>query len=112
MTTIVPRWEWRTFGTRFGIAEARFAELMPGAVRESDELYFLGGGANVKVRDALMDIKVLREVSAGLRYVLGNPWLRSIAATTGTSNLFTNMQFAILVLFLVRRGFSAERFAW
>ena len=64
MTTIVPRWEWRTFGTRFGIAEARFAELMPGAVRESDELYFLGGGANVKVRDALMDIKVLREVSA------------------------------------------------
>jgi MFS family permease len=52
---------------------------------------------------------VRREVSAGLRYVLGNPWLRSIAATTGTSNLFTNMQFAILVLFLVRRGFSAEQ---
>jgi exopolyphosphatase / guanosine-5'-triphosphate,3'-diphosphate pyrophosphatase len=34
-------------------------------VRESDELYFLGGsGANVKVRDDLMDIKILREVSA------------------------------------------------
>jgi exopolyphosphatase / guanosine-5'-triphosphate,3'-diphosphate pyrophosphatase len=65
MSTIVPRWEWRTFGTRFGMAETRFAELTPGAVRESDELYFLGGsGANVKVRDDLMDIKVLREVSA------------------------------------------------
>ena len=65
MATIVPRWEWRAFGARFGIAETRFAELTPGAVQESDELYFLGGsGANVKVRDDLMDIKVLREVNA------------------------------------------------
>src|SRR5262249_46457140 len=65
MATIVPRWEWRTFGTAFGIAESRFAELKPGAVQESDELYFLGGtGANAKVRDDLMDIKVLREVDA------------------------------------------------
>ena len=65
MATIVPRWEWRTFGAHFGIAETRFAELTPGAVQESDELYFLGGsGANVKVRDDLLDIKVLREVSA------------------------------------------------
>jgi exopolyphosphatase/guanosine-5'-triphosphate,3'-diphosphate pyrophosphatase len=32
-------------------------------VQESDELYFLGGaGANAKLRDDLMDIKVLREV--------------------------------------------------
>lgn len=65
MNTIVPRWEWRTFGTHFGIAESRFAELAPGPAKESDELYFLGGsGANVKVRDDLMDIKVLRETSA------------------------------------------------
>ena len=65
MATIVPRWEWRAFGARFGIAETRFAELTPGAVQESDELYFLGGsGANVKVRDDLLDIKVLREVNA------------------------------------------------
>src|SRR5262245_38723706 len=65
MATIVPRWEWRTFGSHFGIAETRFAQLTPGSVQESEELYFLGGsGANVKVRDDLMDIKVLREVSA------------------------------------------------
>jgi exopolyphosphatase/guanosine-5'-triphosphate,3'-diphosphate pyrophosphatase len=63
MAKIVPRWEWRTFGTRFGVAETRFAKSTPSAVQESDELYFLGGaGANVKVRDDLMDIKVLREV--------------------------------------------------
>jgi exopolyphosphatase/guanosine-5'-triphosphate,3'-diphosphate pyrophosphatase len=59
---IVPRWEWRWFGHRFGPAEARLATLTPGAVQESSETYLLSGtGDNVKVRDALMDIKVLRE---------------------------------------------------
>ena len=63
MPTIIPRWEWRTFGSRFGVAEARFAELTPTGVQDSDEIYLLGGtGENVKVRDDLMDIKVLREV--------------------------------------------------
>jgi exopolyphosphatase/guanosine-5'-triphosphate,3'-diphosphate pyrophosphatase len=63
MATIFPRWEWRTFGTHFGVAETRFAELTPRDIQESDELYFLGGsGDNVKVRADLMDIKVLREV--------------------------------------------------
>ena len=34
-------------------------------MQESDEIYLLSGaGDNVKVRDALMDIKVLREVNA------------------------------------------------
>lgn len=65
MARIVPRWEWRTFGARFGIAEAAFAALTPGPPQESEEIYFLGGeGAIVKVRDALMDIKLLREVNA------------------------------------------------
>ena len=63
MATIIPRWEWRTFGSRFGTAETRFAELKPTGVQESDELYLLAGtGHNVKIRDALMDIKLLREV--------------------------------------------------
>ena len=62
MPEIIPRWEWRTFGSRFGLAEARFAALTPTGVQESDELYLVGGaGDNVKVRDDLMDIKVLRE---------------------------------------------------
>jgi exopolyphosphatase/guanosine-5'-triphosphate,3'-diphosphate pyrophosphatase len=65
MATVIPRWEWRTFGAHFGIAETRFAEMTPGAVQESEELYFLGGsGANVKVRNDVMDIKALREVNA------------------------------------------------
>ncbi len=65
MPEIIPRWEWRTFGTRFGPAERAFAALTPGAIQESDEIYFLAGaGDNVKVRADLMDIKVLREVDA------------------------------------------------
>jgi exopolyphosphatase/guanosine-5'-triphosphate,3'-diphosphate pyrophosphatase len=65
MPEIIPRWEWRTFGTRFGPAEAHFAALTPGGIQESDELYLLSGlGDNVKVRDDLMDIKVFVESNA------------------------------------------------
>jgi exopolyphosphatase/guanosine-5'-triphosphate,3'-diphosphate pyrophosphatase len=61
---IIPRWEWRTFGHRFGPAEDAFAAMTPTGVQESDELYLLSGaGDNVKVRDDLMDIKVLKEVN-------------------------------------------------
>ncbi len=65
MNEITPRWEWRSFGRHFGEAQARLAALTPTGVQESDEVYLLSGaGDNVKVRDALMDIKVLREVNA------------------------------------------------
>ena len=65
MNEITPRWEWRSFGRTFGGAETRLAALTPQGMQESDEVYLLSGaGDNVKVRDALMDIKVLREVDA------------------------------------------------
>jgi exopolyphosphatase/guanosine-5'-triphosphate,3'-diphosphate pyrophosphatase len=61
---IVPRWEWRTFGRRFGVAESRLAGLAPIGVQDSDEVYVLAKGRdNVKVRGGLLDIKALREVS-------------------------------------------------
>ncbi len=66
MAVITARWEWRAFGPRFRTAEAELAKRKSAGVQESDELYFLSGaGDNVKVRDDLMDIKVLREVDAG-----------------------------------------------
>jgi len=43
-----------------------------------------------------------REVGAGLRYVLGNEYLRGIAAATGTSNLFSNIAMAVLIVYAVR----------
>lgn len=68
MAEIKPRWEWRTFGTRFARAEAVFAGLEPKGVQETDEVYLLTEkGSNVKVRAGLLDIKVLQQVNeAGL----------------------------------------------
>lgn len=43
-----------------------------------------------------------REVTAGLRHVLGNAYLRSIAFCTGTNNLFFNILMAILILYAVQ----------
>ena len=49
------------------------------------------------------------EIVEGLRYVGGHRYLRSIAATTGTSNFFGNIAFSILILYLVRDiGMSEE----
>jgi MFS family permease len=49
------------------------------------------------------------EIAQGLRFVLGNRHLRAIAACTGTSNLFGNIGFAIILLYVVRDlGMTAE----
>jgi MFS family permease len=42
------------------------------------------------------------EIGEGLRYVLRNRYLRSIAACTGSANFFESMILAILVLYAVR----------
>lgn len=61
---IVPRWEWRTFGDDFGEAERKLAAIAPERVHESDEIYLLSvaSEASVKVRDGLMDVKVLEAI--------------------------------------------------
>lgn len=63
MAEIVPRWEWRTFGSSFGVADERFEALESSPVHVSEEIYYLApGGAIVKLRDGLLDIKTLQEV--------------------------------------------------
>ena len=65
--TIIPRWEWRTFGTGgFGPAEDLIRAAGPAKVRRSEEVYILSAQSmnNTKVRDGLMDIKSLQEVNA------------------------------------------------
>jgi MFS family permease len=42
------------------------------------------------------------ELREGLRFVLGNPYLRAQAGCTATSNFFGNVSFAIIIVFLVR----------
>jgi MFS family permease len=43
-----------------------------------------------------------QDIAAGLRYVLGNRYLRMIAGSTATSNLGTSMAFAIFPIFAYR----------
>ena len=63
---IVPRWEWRAFGDSFNGSPNPFSSFNPKGVQQSDETYFLSlaSSENVKVRDALMDIKALQQVNA------------------------------------------------
>ncbi|MGC9670825.1 MFS transporter [Planosporangium sp. 12N6] len=48
------------------------------------------------------DAHLGREIGEGLRFVLGNRLLRSIAMCTGSSNLFSNIGGAMLVVLLAR----------
>ncbi len=60
--TIIPRWEWRTFGSDFGAAEENIKAHECTRAIESSEVYILSrkSGENIKIRDTLMDIKVLK----------------------------------------------------
>src|SRR5207342_379045 len=60
---IISRWEWRTFGDSFGPAGAALRQWESTGESEGEERYLLTtDGDNVKIRDELLDIKVLREV--------------------------------------------------
>lgn len=48
------------------------------------------------------------QVAAGLRFVIGNPYLRGIAGATSSSNLFGNLALGVLPVYLYRElGLSA-----
>jgi exopolyphosphatase/guanosine-5'-triphosphate,3'-diphosphate pyrophosphatase len=66
--TIVPRWEWRTFGASFGSAEQRLAASEAGRVEDSDEVYLLSlhSDASVKLRGGLLDAKRLLQTDGKL----------------------------------------------
>jgi len=46
--------------------------------------------------------KMWPQVKEGLQWVAGHPWLRAIAACTGSSNFFSSLLFSIVVLYMVR----------
>jgi MFS family permease len=46
--------------------------------------------------------KMWPQVKEGLDWVVRHPWLRSIAACTATSNFFSSLAFAIVILYMVR----------
>lgn len=65
MATIIPRWEWRTFGDNFGEAEDKIKCHPLGNFKKSEEKYILSRNSdnNTKIRDDLMDIKSLKQVN-------------------------------------------------
>ena len=65
MATIIPRWEWRTFGNEFGVAEEKIKAYEMGNFKKSEEKYILSRNSNdnTKIRDNLMDIKSLKQVN-------------------------------------------------
>jgi MFS family permease len=59
-------------------------------------------------RDSAARQHVWRELVEGLRYVFGQPYLRTLTTTTASSNFFSSMVFALFILYAVRTlGFSA-----
>src|SRR4051812_3442468 len=46
--------------------------------------------------------KMWPQVKEGLHWVVGHPWLRAIAACTGTSNFFSSVIFSIFALYMLR----------
>ncbi|MDP8910597.1 MAG: MFS transporter [Actinomycetota bacterium] len=79
-----------------------------------DALSFLASGLfvlairkreeNVPTRDERREAKpdMRKELAEGLRWVLGNPYLRTIASSTATFNFFGSLMGAILIVYLVR----------
>jgi MFS family permease len=53
-------------------------------------------------RDGPVVSGLFADTKEGLRYVLGQPMLRKIAGCTGTANLFGDLGFAIVTVFMVR----------
>jgi MFS family permease len=56
----------------------------------------------VQRHDGAPRSKMWPDVKEGLRWVVGHPWLRAIAACTGSSNFFSQMLFAVVLLYAVR----------
>ena len=64
-----------------------------GSIRAPEPAPMVPEGGQRRMRDDILE---------GLRFVIGHRLLAAIAATTATSNLFSGMQAAVEVVFLVR----------
>ena len=70
---IVPRWEWRTFGTgSFGECEKKMRALGLDSSKKTEELYILSkkSDENVKIRFDVIDVKSLHTHSYALSDVV------------------------------------------
>jgi MFS family permease len=79
-----------------------------GAAQDAAEAQASGAGAAVEMMAASAEAPERKpaglrtEVAQGLRFVLSNRYLRSIAPTTGSANLFFNIGMSVLPVFYYR----------
>lgn len=88
MNEIVPRYEFRIFGTCLGMAEQRLRALAPcESISESREIYLLDGDRvqemNIKIRRGKLELKRLIDRHRGLeRWRPDGQWAFPVAADT------------------------------
>ena len=73
-----------------------------GVLRVPDPAPGAHAGSRTSTSTARPARDCARRSPIGLRYVLGNRYLRGIAAATGTSNLFSQIAFATFIVYAVR----------
>ena len=102
-------------GVLIGAVSAPFAILLDAISFVVSALFLVGIRKPEPLPERPVDAQgrkpsMRTEIMEGLRYVGGQVYLRSISATTGSSNFFSNVLFAILILYLVRElAFSPEQ---
>jgi predicted MFS family arabinose efflux permease len=82
-----------SFAVALDAASFLVSAVAVGAIRTSEPVPSVPEDGHPRLR---------HDIGQGLRFVFGHPLLRAITATTATSNLFSGIQIAIEVLFLVR----------
>jgi exopolyphosphatase / guanosine-5'-triphosphate,3'-diphosphate pyrophosphatase len=108
---IVPRWEWRTFGAVFGLAERVLADYKPDEVRESDEVYLVSvhTNASVKLRDELADVKHLERIDGdGLE--LWQPVLKAAFPLSAEQTTMVLETLGVEAPSLARTTYTLEQF--
>jgi MFS family permease len=93
-----------TSGALIGAITAPYAVIFDAAsfVISSMFMITMRHRENVPERPSNGHPKMWPQVKEGLRWVVGHPWLRAIAADTGTSNFFGSLYFAVLLVYAVR----------
>jgi MFS family permease len=94
-------------GVLIEVLRAPVAILVDAISFLASGLFVLGIGKreeNVPTRAERRETKssMRQELGEGLRWVLGNPYLRTIASCTATFNFFGSLMGAILIVYLVR----------
>jgi Na+/melibiose symporter-like transporter len=90
-------------GALFGLlrAGALTADAASYAVSAASLLLIRAPEATVPAPDGARP-RLRTEIFAGLSFVLHHPLLRKVCACTATANLFSNIMFALQIIFLVR----------